>query len=128
MIAIPITSVERSSALAEVARKIQRQSSLSQAQPDVLKTGAQGWSLCIPFLIPAFNGTAPRGRDSIAQGASPGKMKLTRRKPQRGEITEGELGPINKRISPRWGYSDFCQTQSQGDQPIGRCHALGCRI
>jgi hypothetical protein len=42
----------------------------------VLKIGAHDWSICIPFWFPVLKGTAPTGRDSIAQGASPGLSNL----------------------------------------------------
>jgi hypothetical protein len=39
-----------------------------------------------------------------------------------------DTADINEGISPRWGFFETLNTPSQGDQPIGRCPALGCRI
>jgi hypothetical protein len=51
-------------------------------------------------LFPAFKGTAPTGRDSIAQGASPGMMSKRSQKPQRGEIRRGRDRPANRESRP----------------------------
>jgi hypothetical protein len=89
-------------------------SALGQAQPDVLKSHVRNPRFCIPFLFRAFKGTAPTGRDSIAQGASPGKMSKRSQKPQRGEIRGGEVVRQRGNLAPLGLPTHLLNAPTQG--------------
>jgi hypothetical protein len=79
----------------------------------VLKTAAPTVASYAGF-DPGIQANSPNGAGFDSPGRQPWAISRRSEKPQRGEIPGGELGPIKKGISPRWGCRNSVDCVSPG--------------